>query len=98
MRLRAIAPVALVLVVTGCGHGTELGQAPPPQITVDGLRMPARATAGPWRRRRQYGIARRFVPMHRAHLEQGSGVWDSPRLILNRPTLIRPEHRVYPTE
>ena len=46
----------------------------------------------------QYGIARRFVPMHRAHLEQGSGVWDSPRLILNRPTLIRPEHRVYPTE
>lgn len=46
MRLRAITPVALVLALTGCGHGTELGQAPPPQITVDGLRLPARVHGG----------------------------------------------------
>jgi hypothetical protein len=46
----------------------------------------------------QYGVARSFVPVHRADLEQGSGVWDAPRLILNRPTLIRPEHVVHPTE
>ena len=46
MRLRAITPVALVLVLTGCGHGAELGNAIPPQITVDGLRMPARVHGG----------------------------------------------------
>ena len=32
-----------------------------------------------------YGLARPYVPVDKADLEQGSGAWARPRLILNRP-------------
>ena len=32
-----------------------------------------------------YGVAHPFVPVRRADLREGSGVWVTPRLILNKP-------------
>lgn len=57
----------------------------------------ARITIGPGDRARMeiaawtdhvaqlYGVARDFVPVRRADVRRGSGVWVAPRLILNRP-------------
>ena len=45
-----------------------------------------------------YGVRHDFVEVDRAHLEEGSGAWVTPRLILNRPQRIPGTGRTLPTE
>jgi hypothetical protein len=45
-----------------------------------------------------YGLAHHYVKVHAADLRPGSGVWDSPRLMLNRPYTVPVSDRPHPPE
>jgi len=46
----------------------------------------------------KYGVARPLLQVRRADLEQGSGVWDSPRLALSLAAHDRVDGRFFPTQ
>jgi hypothetical protein len=46
----------------------------------------------------QYGVANPFMKVERADLRRGSGVWHTPRLILNRPFVQRDTQEQHYTE
>ena len=46
----------------------------------------------------QYGVAHPFVPVRRTDLRKGSGVWVTPRLILNKPFTVPDTGVKRPTE
>jgi hypothetical protein len=45
-----------------------------------------------------YGLAHRYVPVRRSDLRPGSGAWDAPRLMLDRPYVIAATGRLRPAQ